>query len=147
MNQQNGSGSKDGNITQNLQKNNESLKYNYNNFQSKHKDGIGLFGQYYKTEYTTDHQGDKNVKGGVIKKRHNYVLYVSTKDKESNFGSKNWKQQNASMGKNESEQKNKELNENKDEGIKNGEECVDDENENEEKITKTVKVYVPEDDN
>ena len=53
-----------------------------------HRDGMGSFGQHFKTEYNEIY-GD-NLKGkGVLKHRKNYVLYVSKNCTEKNISRKN----------------------------------------------------------
>ena len=42
-----------------------------------HKGGIGYFGHHFKTQYYNNYCADCMIGGGVIKKRKNYVLYVS----------------------------------------------------------------------
>jgi hypothetical protein len=52
-----------------------------------HKDGIGLFGQHFKTEYSQNCPDCSE--SGVIKKRKNYVLYVSKNTTDENISKKN----------------------------------------------------------
>lgn len=71
---------KDGTIFQVNQIDNQNLKENQIELEEErhnhHKGGIGYFGQHFKTEYGKLCPDCSNF-GGIVKKRKNYVLYVS----------------------------------------------------------------------
>ena len=58
-----------------------------------HKDGIGYFGQHYKTQYSN--LCEDCASSGVIKKRQNYVLYVSKNCTERDVALKHKKRKEA----------------------------------------------------
>ena len=71
---------------------NSNLNYNYKTFKNKerhnhHQDGIGSFGQHFKTEYN-QLCPDCMDGAGVLKQRQNYVLYVSKNVTEENISKK-----------------------------------------------------------
>ena len=85
---------KDGTVLKIIPNTNNSSQNNYNlnytqNLQSKekhnhHQDGIGSFGQHFKTEYSQI--CPECMEGaGVLKQRQNYVLYVSKNVTEENI--------------------------------------------------------------
>ena len=89
---------KDGTIMKVMPENGNSSQNNYHlnytqNYQNKerhnhHQDGIGSFGQHFKTEYS--HVCPDCMEGaGVLKQRQNYVLYVSKNVTEENISKKN----------------------------------------------------------
>lgn len=48
------------------------------------RDGPGTFGQHYETEYMDPCPNEANIGEGVLKKRDNYVFYISKNVKEPN---------------------------------------------------------------
>ena len=81
--------------TGNSSHNNYNLNYNNyeNTYKNKerhnhHQDGIGSFGQHFKTEYSQICP-DCIDGAGVLKQRQNYVLYVSKNVTEENISKKN----------------------------------------------------------
>ena len=63
--------------------NNQNLKNNERH--NHHQDGIGSFGQHFKTEYSRVCPDCIDDTGAIIKKRQNYVLYVSKNVTEENI--------------------------------------------------------------
>ena len=68
----------------------ENIKKNSNDkgLHNHHQDGLGSFGQHFKTEYSQVCPDCADAPGGVIKKRQNYVLYVSKNVTEKNLSNK-----------------------------------------------------------
>ena len=176
---------------------NENLQKNTNDdgVHNHHQDGMGSFGQHFKTEYSPVCPDCTDGPGGVIKQRQNYILYVSKNVTEENLSNKRKKicnyenqqtnyQGNIIINKYDPNTQNKgekvisrgyiEVNEIptikpnirlRNQQITNNEmvcpdctqaqngenlcpDCnVDDENINEEKVTTTVKVLVPDNEN
>ena len=62
------------------------LNSNDNENHNHHQDGIGAFGQHFKTEYSQ--MCSDCIDGGVVKQRQNYVLYVSKNITEGNISKK-----------------------------------------------------------
>ena len=69
---------------------NENLQKNLNDegVHNHHQDGIGSFGQHFKTEYSPVCPDCTDGPGGVIKQRQNYILYVSKNVTEENLSNK-----------------------------------------------------------
>ncbi len=63
----------------------QNCNYNHNH----HKDDIGTFGQHFKTEYSQICPECTEVGGGIIKRRQNYILYVSNNVTKENISQKN----------------------------------------------------------
>ena len=88
---------KDGTIMKVMPETGNSSQNSYNlnytqTFQNKeqhnhHQDGIGSFGQHFKTEYSQVCPDCMNG-AGVLKQRQNYVLYVSKNVTEENISQK-----------------------------------------------------------
>ena len=68
----------------------ENLKGNHKHY----NDGNGLFGQHFKTEYSQICPDCTEV-GGIIKRRQNYVLYVSKNVTEENISKKHKNKNNS----------------------------------------------------
>ena len=64
-------------------KSNQNVKNNERH--NHHQDGIGSFGQHFKTEYSRVCPDCVDDTGAIIKKRQNYVLYVSKNVTEENI--------------------------------------------------------------
>ena len=74
---------KNKNQNENVQKNlNEQGIHNH------HKDGLGSFGQHFITEYSRFCPDCTEGPGGIVKRRQNYVLYVSKNVTEGNLSKK-----------------------------------------------------------
>lgn len=71
------------NQTENVQKN-----LNDQGIHNHHKDGLGSFGQHFKTEYGQFCPDCTEGPGGIVKRRQNYVLYVSKNVTEANLSKK-----------------------------------------------------------
>ena len=63
----------------------DNQKMNGQERHNHHQDGIGSFGQHFKTEYSSVCPGCISGPGAIIKKRQNYVLYVSKNVTEANI--------------------------------------------------------------
>ena len=80
--------------------NEQILKENGKQHIQHHRDGIGAFGQHFKTEYN-DICGDCITENGVLKQRKNYVLYISKNCTEKNISRKNKFKTNATNNQNQ----------------------------------------------
>ena len=61
----------------NKQKNNNNIPKEENNHHYHHRDGFGSFGQHFETIYNEQCPNCTYGKGGIVKARPNYILYVS----------------------------------------------------------------------
>ncbi len=86
---------------------NENVQQKCKENHNHHKDGIGVFGQHFKTEYS-QLCPDCTQECGIIKKRQNYILYVSKNVTEENISKKmKIKQWSKSQNKSQYNQKKK----------------------------------------
>ena len=71
-------------------KQNENIQKNLNDqgIHNHHKDGLGSFGQHFKTEYGQFCPDCIEGPGGIVKRRQNYLLYVSKNVTEGNLSKK-----------------------------------------------------------
>lgn len=71
-------------------KQNENVQKNFNDqeIHNHHKDGLGSFGQHFITEYSQFCPDCTEGPGGIVKRRQNYVLYVSKNVTEGNLSKK-----------------------------------------------------------
>ena len=69
---------------------NENVQKNLNDqgIHNHHKDGLGSFGQHFKTEYGQFCPDCTEGPGGIVKRRQNYLLYVSKNVTEGNLSKK-----------------------------------------------------------
>ena len=69
---------------------NENVQKNLNDqgIHNHHKDGLGSFGQHFKTEYGQFCPDCIEGPGGIVKRRQNYLLYVSKNVTEGNLSKK-----------------------------------------------------------
>ena len=79
------------------QSENEQKNLNDNGLHNHHRDGIGAFGQHFQTEYSQVCPDCIEGPGGIIKKRENYILYVSKNITEENVSKKHKKSCNYEM--------------------------------------------------
>ena len=72
----------------NKQKENIQKNLNEQGIHNHHKDGLGSFGQHFITEYGEFCPDCTEGPGGIIKRRQNYILYVSKNVTEENLSKK-----------------------------------------------------------
>lgn len=77
-------------IKRKIKNQNENMQKNLNDqgIHNHHKDGLGSFGQHFITEYGEFCPDCTEGPGGIVKRRQNYVLYVSKNVTEENLSKK-----------------------------------------------------------
>ena len=78
-------------LTKKMQKNSDKKVHNH------HRDGLGTFGQHFKTQYSQVCLDCIEGPGGVLKQRKNYILYVSKNFTEEDVSKKRKDKNNYQM--------------------------------------------------